>query len=391
MECLAAGCMSGTSLDGMDVALVRICESASGAVTVKLLHFENTPLPDSLRARILENCDPGTSSVAQLCSMNVEIGELTAGAVRSACKNAGIGIRKLDFIASHGQTMYHIPQESDGLSRSTLQIGDPHVLAYRTGVRVVSNFRAMDIAAGGQGAPLVPYAEYVLYSAYAPCALQNIGGIGNVTVMPGTGQNDVFAFDTGPGNMVIDALAKRFFGVSYDKDGVFAASGTVNEPLLSRMMAVPYISAPPPKTTGREMFGRQFVDWMLGIAQGLSPEDMIATATAFTAHSIAENYRRYVFPVCAVPLAVLGGGGAYNKTLVAMLRGLLPHITVSTQEDLGFSSDAKEAVAFALLGYQTLRGRPSNLPRVTGAAQPVVLGSITPAMQGYGSPDEDKN
>lgn len=378
---LAAGCMSGTSLDGLDVALVRITEEGD-VLDADLLYFSNTPLDTALREQIRQCCDPTGSSVDKICSLNAALGAFTAQAVLRCCGEAGIPPHSLHFIASHGQTIYHIPQPQGGMVRSTLQIGDPAMIAYGSGVQVVSDFRTMDIAAGGQGAPLVPYTEYRLYRRHAPCALQNIGGIANVTVLPHPNctPEEVFAFDTGPGNMVIDALAKQLLGLDYDPAGQHAAQGCVDETLLAQLLNMDYIRAQPPKTTGRELFGDAFAAQLISQNGHRSPQDLLATATAFTARSIAENYRDFVFPTCPHPAIIVGGGGAYNQTLLAMLRAELPGHTVCTQEDLGYSSDAKEAIAFAVLGYETLCGRPSNLPRVTGAERCVLLGNITPAL-----------
>jgi anhydro-N-acetylmuramic acid kinase len=237
----------------------------------------------------------------------------------------------------------------------------------------------MDIAAGGQGAPLVPYTEYLLYRSNKNRLLQNIGGIGNVTVIPASCNiDDIFAFDTGPGNMIIDEVVKVLKKAPYDKDGAFAKAGTINKELLKELLDIPYINMEPPKTTGRELFGKEFVDDLLKNWSFLEDVDIIATVTAFTAHSIAENYKRFIFPSYHIDEVIVGGGGSYNNTLIDMLRRLLPNCKVLIQEDLGYSSDAKEAIAFAVLANETLSGLSGNVIGATGAKERVILGNITP-------------
>ncbi len=370
----AIGLMSGTSLDGCDAALVSIEEGM-----IRQLAFVSLPMEEALREKVLRCCSKERSSVDLLCSLNVELGYWFAAAAGAVCHEAGINPAEVEVIGSHGQTVYHIPEAQDGYRASTLQLGEPAVIAYETGARVVSGFRAMDMAAGGRGAPLVPFAEYLLYRSDHPRALQNIGGIGNVTALPANCRMDeVFAFDTGPGNMVINALTKRFFGLDYDEDGKIAAAGQVSDTLLADWMALPFVAQRPPKATGRELYGEQFADAALRKYPDISPRDLIATATFYTAKTIEANYRAYVFPKCPAREVILSGGGAHNLTLRRDIACLLPECSVLTQEDLGFSSDAKEAVAFALLAHETVQGRPSNLPGATGASRPVILGSITP-------------
>jgi anhydro-N-acetylmuramic acid kinase len=371
--------MSGTSLDGCDAALIEIPDTGMRGA-VRQLAFVTTPMPERLRRRVLDACSHDRSNSALLCSLNVELGRWFAEAVKAVCAKARIQPGDVMCVGSHGQTIYHVPQDSGGLLASTMQLGEPAVVAYDTGIPVVSSFRAMDMAAGGRGAPLVPYAEYLLYRADHPRALQNIGGIGNVTVLPANAElDDVFAFDTGPGNMIIDALVQQLFGVNYDDGGMIAASGTVNEPLLNEWMSIPFIDAPPPKATGRELFGARFVQDALAAHPDLCARDWIATATQFTAASIARNIRMHVMPRCPVRELVISGGGVHNAALLRGIQALLPDFTVLTQEDLGWDSDAKEAVAFALLAYETMNGRPGNVPGATGASQRVVLGSVTRA------------
>ena len=376
----AVGLMSGTSLDGIDAALVEI--NGQGKNTkVNLIEFMTLSLPSDVKEEIKVACSEEKSSVDLICSLNFKLGYLFANAVKKVCEKASIDVEKLDFIASHGQTIYHLPKNRDNLVSSTLQIGEPAVISYETGVKVISNFRVMDMASGGEGAPLVPYSEYVLYgSEEENVALQNIGGIGNVTVIPKGGDIDrIFAFDTGPGNMIIDEVCLRLFNLGYDEDGKIAATGKIQEDMLEDLMSHPYIYSIPPKTTGREDFGQQFVDKLLKKYCGRNSEDILSTITMFTAKSIAENYKKFILDKVKLNKVVIGGGGAHNKTLLAYLREELPNINVLTQDDIGLSSDAKEAVAFVILGNETLHSSFSNVPSATGAREKVILGNITPS------------
>ena len=363
---LAVGLMSGTSVDGIDAALVRIYPDHR----FELVEFVNQPYTESQREWILALCDPRTANVEQICRANMELGELFAQAVLTLARQAGIELSSIDFIGSHGQTIYHIP------GHATLQIGDPAVIANRTGIVTVGDFRPADIALGGQGAPLVPYFDQIFFAHLAPAAVQNIGGIGNVTVV--TGQNHslpAIAFDTGPGNMIIDGVVELISHgeYKYDRDGQMAARGRVHGELLKRLLSHPYFPKKPPKTTGRELFGRQYArDLVDGLA--IPPADLVATVTAFTAQSIADQYQRFIFPYCELRQVIVGGGGSYNLTLLAMLQELLD-IPVCTHEDVGISGDAKEAIAFAYLAEATLDRQVNNVPEATGA-RPGVLGKV---------------
>ncbi|MBC5625910.1 anhydro-N-acetylmuramic acid kinase [Clostridium sp. NSJ-49] len=376
----AVGLMSGTSLDGIDVALVEI-DGQGKNTKVNLIEFMTLSLPLDVKEEIKAACSEEKSSVDLICSLNFKLGYLFANATKKVCEKVGMDIEKLDFIASHGQTIYHLPKNKGNLVSSTLQIGEPAVIAYETGIRVISNFRVMDMASGGEGAPLVPYSEYVIYGSNEEnVALQNIGGIGNVTVIPKGGDIDrIFAFDTGPGNMIIDEVCSRLFNLAYDADGKIAATGKIQTDMLEDLMSHPYISSIPPKTTGREDFGQQFVDKVLKKYSKRNSEDILSTVTMFTAKSIAENYKKFILDKIKLNKVVIGGGGAHNKTLLAYLREELPNITIVTQDDIGFSSDAKEAVAFVILGNETLHSSFSNVPSATGAKEKVILGNITPS------------
>ena len=381
------GMMSGTSVDGVDAALVEIGgrESAPG---VKLLAFRNTPFPKEVREGIFTLFKPETATVDKVGAMNFLLGRIYAQAALEVIRAAGLTPGEVDLIGSHGQTIWHAPVEEPYWGRPvryTVQIGEGAVIAQETGITTVSDFRVADMAAGGQGAPLVPFSEYLLYRREEECILlQNIGGIGNMTVMPAAARpEEVYAFDTGPGNMIIDAVISHLTGgkESYDAGGAMAARGKVNGELLARLQKEPYYALPLPKTTGRELFGTQYTAGILAWAgeHKVSGEDLLATVTDLTAWSIEDAYRRYVLPKHRAVELVVGGGGGYNKTLLAFLSARFAPlgILVRTQEDLGWNSDAKEAVAFALMADCCVRERPNTLPSVTGAKRPVVMGKIS--------------
>jgi anhydro-N-acetylmuramic acid kinase len=368
-----AGVMSGTSLDGIDVAVVEIRARA-----VRTLGFQSTPYPAKIRQAILAVSGAG-GNAASISRLNYELAELYARAVRRALDRFG----SVELVGCHGQTVYH-----EG-GRHTLQLGEPAVLAERLGLPVVSNFRARDIAAGGQGAPLVPFADYLLFrDRRRKRVALNIGGIANITVIPaGALPDQVIAFDTGPGNMVIDALAHEFSGgrLTYDRGGRIAASARVDRTLLAELSGDPYYRRLPPKSAGREQYGVGFVERMK--RSGLPLDVLIATATALTALTIAMGVRQALEPDPQTDL-IVSGGGVHNPRIMAHLTSLLPKAGIASSGDYGIDPDAKEAIAFALLAYETWRGRPSNLPSATGAKRPVVLGSITPApaLQPFVSP-----
>ncbi|MFD2306356.1 anhydro-N-acetylmuramic acid kinase AnmK [Enterococcus termitis] len=370
----AVGVMSGTSLDGIDVALVDI--SGKDEMTkVNLLEFSTLPFKETTLQKIREALSLEKSDVEKICSLNVELGELFAQAVLNVCKKAGINSEDVAFVGSHGQTLFHIPVERKPFVASTLQIGDPAVICERIKTTVVSNFRERDMAVGGQGAPIVPYSEYVLYQKKGVTRLlQNIGGIGNVTVLPKSGKlADMIAFDTGPGNVIMNELCVHFFNQEYDENGFYAAQGTVDQALLDELMAHPYIKKPYPKTTGREDFGKQFTASLLE-KWTLTPQDFLATATMFTAKSIAFAIRPFIHGQTEL---IIGGGGSYNPTLLSMIKRELPEVSVLIQEEIGFSSEAKEAISMAVLANQTIQHSIGNVPSATGAKRAVPLGSIT--------------
>ena len=381
------GMMSGTSVDGIDTALTAISGPAE-APRVRLVEFENVPFPESVREKIFELFDPSVSTVEKIGYMNVLLGELYAKAALAVIGKAGLAPEDISAIGSHGQTIWHAPAVSapDGIPvRYTVQIGDGAVIAQRTGIPAVTDFRVADMAEGGEGAPLVPFTEYLLYRKEEETVLlQNIGGIGNITVIPaGAGPEDVFAFDTGPGNMIIDAVVAAVSGGAekYDAGGRHARAGRVLPELLALLQEDAYYTKPLPKTTGRELFGVQYTQKILEWKQahGASDDDVIATVTELTTWSIADACERYILPVTAAKKLIVGGGGSYNQTLMdrlALRMGALG-VEVLTQEAVGGSSDAKEAVAFALLADRCMAGLPGNLPSVTGARRSAVLGKIS--------------
>jgi len=376
----AVGLMSGTSLDGIDAALVQI-EGSGYESKVKLLHFITMPFSSQLKREIEQAISVESSNVQLICSLNFKLGYAFADAVKRLCQKAEFSLEHVDVIGSHGQTIYHQPYASGNTAMSTLQIGEPAVIAYETKTKVVANFRVMDMAAGGQGAPLVPHTERILYShADRTRLLQNIGGIGNVTLIPPKHSPiPVVAFDTGPGNMMIDEACQQLFNVSFDENGRLAAGGKIISELLEDCMNHDYMKLSPPKSTGRELFGTQYTRRLLEKYGKHKKEDLLATITMFTASSIVHHYETFIFPVYSIDEVIIGGGGSYNNTLMNMIKTQLgKRCSVYTQEEIGMSSEAKEAVAFAVLANETLSGYPSNVPSATGAFSPVILGNITP-------------
>lgn len=373
----AVGLMSGTSIDGIDAALVRITGHGSHP-KITLVSWAIDPFPKGIREKILSVSHPAVASAGDICRLNFELGEIFSQSARRICRKARVPLSKVSVIGSHGQTVCHL-----GTS-GTLQIGEPSVIAERTGVTTVADFRPRDIAAGGFGAPLAPYFHFLAFGhPRLTRAVHNIGGISNVTFLPaGKSRGHVIGFDTGPGNMVIDGLLREITRdrIPYDHGGKIAAKGIISLTLLKELLSHPFILKKPPKTSGREEFGGSFVKKILKRSRGLGlrEEDTIATATALTAVSLAENYRRFIFPKKIPDEIIFGGGGVHNKTLMGMIRAELRGIKISTFDDHGIPADAAEAVCFAVLAYQTLQGRPANIPSVTGALRPAILGKIIP-------------
>jgi anhydro-N-acetylmuramic acid kinase len=375
--------MSGTSADGIDAALVRFGDREGADFEV--VAFETTPYPDDLKQEILAVSDARTGTVDGVCRLDAVLGEWFARSVSKVIKSANVSAEDVTAIGSHGQTVHHLPDEDerfDVRTRSTLQIGNAAVIAERTGILTVSDFRSRDLAVGGQGAPLVPLVDYLLFrSETVGRVLLNIGGIANVTILPpGCGPDDVMAFDTGPGNVIMDGLVARMSNGSakFDEGGEIAASGIVNPDLLAEWMSHPFFELVPPRSTGREMFGWDFIDAQVKKNPNIPMLNLVATATAFTARSIAEGLRCYAPSYDRLKQIFVSGGGGHNKTLMREIQERVPLVTVSLTDDLGLSADAKEAVAFALLAHRTVNGLHGNLPSATGASRSVVLGNITP-------------
>ena len=381
---ILVGLMSGTSLDGISAAVARFHNLANGRVHCDLMGFTHRAYHGEERARLEQAMQQG--GAREYCRVHADVGDWMADAALAAMADAGVTARDVAAVASHGQTLWHEP------GHSTWQVGDAARIAERTGCDVVSDFRSRDVAAGGQGAPLVTIADCMLFAHDTHWrALQNIGGIGNVTVVPPAqthdhgGMQSVRAFDTGPGVVIIDGVVRALYdGRPYDHDGLIAASGRVLESVVQEALRHPYFADAPPKSTGRELFSRAYVAQFIGDCEalGAAPADIVATATALTARSLADQYRRFIpEPVHDV---VLSGGGAHNPTLVRLIEAAVAHGNgpqVCIFDGLYFDGEAKEAVAFALLGFLHISGRAGNVPSATGARGPRLLGSLTPAVR----------
>jgi anhydro-N-acetylmuramic acid kinase len=361
-----AGIMSGTSLDGVDVAVVDIHKSK-----IETVAHRSTPYPQEIRKAILAVSNT-TTTTAAISLLNFQLGEIYAEAVR----RAGVPLKTIKLIGCHGQTIFH----QGAKPVNTMQIGEAAVIAERTGIPVVSDFRVRDVAAGGQGAPLVPFVDFLLFRHKKKGRIAlNLGGIANFTLIPANAKPDeVIAFDTGPGNMVIDALTTELTGGKqlFDRGGAIAAAAHVDRKLLDRLLRDSYYKRKPPKSAGREQYGDEFVAKLR--ATGLLLPDLIATATALTAATVALGIRQVVKPEMRVSELIVSGGGMHNRQLMGNLAALLPELRIATTNEFGIDGDAKEAIAFAVLAYRTHQGRPGNLPGATGAKHPVVLGKLTP-------------
>jgi anhydro-N-acetylmuramic acid kinase len=373
------GLMSGTSADGVDAALVEI-EGCGLDTKVELIEFITYPFPEYVRGRIFQLFPPSSCSVEVVCKVNFALGRVFAQAALDVIARAGLRTSEVDLIGSHGQTICHLP---DSLVRSTLQIGEPAVIAHRTGIVTVGDFRVADVAAGGQGAPLVPYVDFLLFRDKEKTrAIQNIGGISNVTVLRAGGSpEDILAFDTGPGNMLMDEAVRIITDgqKNYDRNGEMASKGVPSDHLLRKLLSHPFIHRPPPKTTGREEFGTRLVRELFDEARqlGISDVDLLATVTTYTVDCIHQNYEQFILPGYDISEILVSGGGLHNLTLMGLLRERFRPIPVRSVEDFGLVSDAKEAVAFAVLANETIHGNPSNVPSATGAERPAILGKIT--------------
>lgn len=375
---LVIGLMSGTSVDGIDAVLVRI-EGRPPSLDWELLAFSHSDYTQQLREAIFACFQPETSSVDQICRLNFDLGRAFGEAALHVISSAGLMPQDIELIGSHGQTIWHIPT---GKSASTLQIGEPALISEITGITTVSNFRTRDMAAGGQGAPLVSYVDklFLTHSERSRAAL-NIGGIANLTYLPRVGSHHkILAFDTGPGNMLIDDAVQRITSgmQRFDKDGELASQGKVDTELLSIWLDHPYYRLQPPKTTGRELFGTKYGEklWLHAKIQALSHLDHLATVTALTAESIAMSCHNFLPE--QLDEIIVSGGGARNPLLMQMLTQSVQPTQLMQSDEVGLPGASKECIAFAVLAYETWHKRPGNLPEATGASHPVVLGSITP-------------
>lgn len=376
------GLMSGTSHDGVDAVLVHI-SLTRGRFHVSQKAFRTFPYPRSMRERLLRLSQGVMINAGEVSQVNFLLGELFAQAVLRLCKAAEIALEQIDAIGSHGHTIYHQPRQKPGPG-STLQIGEPAVIAFRTGVTTVADFRPADVAAGGEGAPLAPYAHEALFrQSTRSIAVQNIGGIANLTYLPARrSSQSLLAFDSGPGNMIIDGVthAVTHGRLLYDRNGQLAKQGIAHQEFLQQLLRHPYFKRRPPKSTGREEFGEPFIQNFLQQAKvlHLSPADQVATATALTAESMARAYRDFVIPRGQLDEVLLAGGGRLNPSLRAAFSKAFPTVRISTLEDVGYDSNSFEAVAFAIFAYATLYGLPANVPSATGARTAVVIGKIAP-------------
>ena len=365
--------MSGTSMDGIDACLLKM---DGEYYSHEVISSYTLPYTDELRGKLLKTA-VGEANTADVCFLNFVVGEYFAKCANELIKNVGITPEDVDFISSHGQTIYHMPNpiEFAGVkTASTLQIGDISVIAEKTGILTIGDFRTKDIAAGGQGAPLVPFADEILFGKNSNLCIQNIGGISNVTVL--SENSPVFAFDNGPGNMLIDYFSNKFFQKEYDKNGELAKQGKTDENFLEKLLEDDYYSLTPPKTTGREHFNETYANKILSFA----PEnkyDIIRTVTELTARVIYDSYEKFIFPKAKISRVVIGGGGAYNPVLMSSLQKYFKNIPVKTHHDYGIDDKLKEAIAFAILGLHTLQKKPNNVPECTGAKKQVVMGKIS--------------
>lgn len=372
---LAIGLMSGTSLDGVDAILVEITNEK-----FKQIKFVTLSYNESFKEKIFRNLSDSTAKLSEISSLNFELGHKFVEAIDLLLKDTKYTYKDIEFVASHGQTIWHDPKgnKCENAVPSTLQIGEPSVISYKTGIKTISNFRTMDVAAGGEGAPLVPYTEYMLFKSDSQnIVLQNIGGISNLTYLPKKCSiEEVFSFDTGPGNIMIDYFVKKYFDKPYDDGGKIALSGKIIDELLEYLKKDKFIYQTPPKSTGREQYSVEFMEFLdeKFDFKIQAKEDVVCTFTYFTAYCIAYHYLNYLKDV---NVAIINGGGSHNKYILQKLEELTK-IKIITGEEFGIDSDSKEALAFVVLGYQTLVNKPSNVRNVTGAKDFVILGNITP-------------
>ena len=381
-EKLAVGLISGTSMDGIDAALVHIRNSGVNT-EIDLINFQTLPYSEQIREEILDVSERGKGSTDKICLLNFVLGEYFADAVQELCKASNLDISEVDLIGSHGQTIQHLPNEITFLNkttRSTLQIGEPAVIANRTGCVTVANFRYGDMAQNGQGAPLIPYFDYLRFkSQHLNRIILNIGGIANITVLKkGCNVDEVLAYDTGPGNMVSNALMKKFYNQQYDENGAIARSGVVSKKLLSKLLQYSYFNRSIPKSTGREEFGNSFVKSILINSNELKlkPEDIIATVTELTVRSIADAVKFSTLSIDHIDELIVSGGGVHNQAIMNSISQHFYNSNILKTDEFNLPSDAKEAICFAVLANETIAGNNANLPLVTGAKRRTILGSI---------------
>jgi len=374
------GLMSGTSADGIDAVVANI-QGNGKATRIQQVEFQTYPYPKGFKEFLLKNSNPLSAKLDDVTRLNILVGELFADAARKIIRKIGKKNSNIDLIGSHGQTIQHLPEEKKIFGKrihATLQVGDPSVIAKKTGIVTVGDFRVADVAVGGTGAPLVPYCDYLLFrSKTRSRCLLNIGGIANITVLPKFCElDDVFAFDTGPGNMVIDTLMIRLYGRAYDEYGLHAKRGNISSEVLCWMIANRYFRIKPPKSCGRETFGEKFVENLLYKFLRLPKKDLITSATEFTALSIYKSYLRFIKPRVEINEIIVSGGGVHNEYLMDALQRYFGSIKINIIDYYGYSADAKEALCFALLANETIAGVSNNVRGATGARCSTVLGKI---------------
>lgn len=363
--------MSGTSLDAIDACLIKIFDDLS----FEVIDNYSLEYPAEIKDKLLDLAN-NHGDVTDVCHMNFVIGNLFAKTANLLLKKAGITKETIDFISTHGQTIWHMPDKKtigNVSTGATLQIGDISVISYKTGIMTVGDFRTKDIAANGQGAPLVPFADKILFGLDKNRIIQNIGGISNLTVL--SKDCEIFAFDNAPGNMLIDYFVQKFFNLPYDKNGEIALSGNINEKWLNILLNEEYYRLPPPKSTGRELFNKDYAENILKSAPE-SKKDIIATITNLTARVIADSYKNFVLPKTTIDEVVLGGGGAYNNAIIKYLSEYMGDIKIKTHEDYNIPNKLKECIAFAYLGLYTINRKTNNIPSCTGADSEVIMGKI---------------
>jgi anhydro-N-acetylmuramic acid kinase len=382
---LVIGLLSGTSVDGIDAVLMKI--RGNGINTkIKIIDFITYPIPARIKSAILTNSDKSTAKVDEISQLNVIIGALFSDAVLKLLRKNRLKASQVDLIGSHGQTIHHLPQMEDYWGykvKSTCQIGDPSIIANLTGITAVGDFRIADCAVGGDGAPLVPYLDYILFSHKTKHrALLNIGGISNITVLrKNASKEDVFAFDTGPGNMLIDGMMYHLFGKPYDKNGSVAKSGAVSPELFNYLIEDGVYKLKPPKSTGREHYGKEMQKKLLQISKGMKKSDIIRTVTEFTSYTIWYNYKNFIEPGLKVDELIISGGGTQNPVLMKSLKNYLKGMKIRKMNDSGITASNKEAVLFAVLANECISGNPANMRAVTGSTRDVILGKICLAKQ----------